>query len=67
LYPLKSLEKQVLDITTPSQSRWHCQLGHPSMQIVQQVLSQNKLTMSNNVVDTEVYGSCQQGKAHQIP
>jgi hypothetical protein len=35
LYPLKSIEKQVLAVTTPSQSRWPCRLGHPSLQIMQ--------------------------------
>jgi hypothetical protein len=43
LYPLKSLEKHVFSTTKPSQSRWHSRLGHPSLQIMHQVLSQNKL------------------------
>jgi hypothetical protein len=62
LYPLISLEKQALAITT----RWHCRLRHPSLQIVQCVLGQNKLHASNKVVDGEVCGPCQQGKAHQL-
>jgi hypothetical protein len=34
LYPLKSVEKQVLAATKPSQATWHNRLGHPSVQIV---------------------------------
>jgi hypothetical protein len=33
---------------------------------MQRALSQNKLPVSNNVVDTEVCGPCPQGKAHQL-
>jgi hypothetical protein len=41
LYPLKSLEKKVLGVSKLSRTRWHSHLGHPSLQIVQRVLSHN--------------------------
>jgi hypothetical protein len=57
--PLKSLEKQTLAVTTPSQTWWNCRLGHPCLQVVQCVLGHNKLPVSNKSVDGEVCGPCQ--------
>jgi hypothetical protein len=51
LYPLKSLGKQVCVATKPSHARWHNQLGHPSLQIVDRTLSQNKLPVSTDSFD----------------
>jgi hypothetical protein len=46
LYSLKSIKKQVCVATKTSHARWHNQLGHPSLQIMDRVLSQNKLPVS---------------------
>jgi hypothetical protein len=67
LYPLKSLEKHVFLATKPSQSRWHSRLGHPSLQIMHQVLSQNKLPVPSESSNQMVCDACQMGKAHQLP
>jgi hypothetical protein len=66
MYPLKSLERSDL-AAKPSQARWHSRLGHPALQIVQRVLSQNKLPVSSELSSLEVCDACQMGKAHQLP
>jgi hypothetical protein len=67
LYPLKSSKKQVSSATKPSQARWHNYLGHPSLQIVHQVVSQNIFPVSSESISEEVCDACQRGKAHQLP
>jgi hypothetical protein len=51
----------------PSQARWHSRLGHPTLQIVQHVLSRNKLLVSSELSNLEVCDACQIGKAQQLP
>jgi hypothetical protein len=65
LYPLKSLGKEVLAVTKPSHARWHSRLGHPALQIVQCMLGQNKLPVSNESW-SKVCDACQMGRAHQL-
>jgi histone deacetylase 1/2 len=59
--------KQVFSATKPLASRWHSRLGHPSFQIVQQVLSKFELPYSNKTSDESVCDSCQRAKSHQLP
>jgi hypothetical protein len=54
LYLLKSLEKQVCDVTKSSQERWHSRLEHPSLPIMQRVLGQNKLLVSKESCESVV-------------
>ena len=65
LYPLSS--KQAFGINKPSTTRWHSRLGHPSYEIVQRVLSQNKLPSSKDDSANFVCDACQKGKSHQLP
>lgn len=63
---MKSLNKQALGVVKVSKDSWHSRLGHPSSQVVQQVLSRHNLPFhkeSNN----HVCDACQQGKSHQLP
>ena len=58
--------KHVFSGLRVSREKWHARLGHPSIQIVQQVLLRNKLPSDfshNNVI----CDACQQGKSHQLP
>jgi hypothetical protein len=57
----------VFSATKPSQSKWHSRLGHPSLQIVHRILSQNKLPRSRESSNQMVCDACQMGKAHQLP
>jgi len=73
LYPLKSLNKQALGATrealgviAASSSLWHARLGHPSAQVVQQVASRHKISLSRDL-NNHVCNACQQGKCHQLP
>jgi hypothetical protein len=68
LYPLKSSPpKEAFGATTPSASRWHNRLGHPSSSVVHRVLSKNKLTFVPGQNKEVVCDACQQGKSHQLP
>jgi histone deacetylase 1/2 len=74
LYPLKSssckssTNKQVFSTAVkPSVSLWHHRLGHPSTNIVKQVLSHHNLPFVSESNKTIVCDACQQGKSHQLP
>jgi hypothetical protein len=43
--------------------RWYNRLGHPSFQIIQKLVSQNRISCSNK----SVCDACQQDKSHQLP
>jgi histone deacetylase 1/2 len=71
LYPLKSSSckssqnKQVFSTAVkPSVSLWHHCLGHPSTNIVKQVLSRHNLPFASESNKTIVCDACQQGKSH---
>ena len=51
----------------PSLERWHHHLGHPSFQVVQQVVKRNKLPCSFESRIGSVCDSCQMAKSHQLP
>ena len=53
--------------SSPSLEMWHNRLGHPSFDVVQQVLSSNKLSCSSYSRETTVCDSCQMAKSHQLP
>jgi hypothetical protein len=48
-------------------SLWHNRLGHASLPVVHQVLSQHSLPFSSDRNNHMVYDACQQGKSHQLP
>lgn len=63
LYPLPSSTPitqacQVLGIDRPSFTRWHTRLGHPSLPIVQKVISQNNLLCSSKASPESVCDAC---------
>jgi hypothetical protein len=73
LYPLPAAalkNKQALNASGgahPSLERWHHRLGHPSFNIVQQVINKNKLSCSTESRSGSVCDSCQMAKSHQLP
>ena len=58
LYPLPTsslaTSKQVLGAIKPTMSRWHSRLGHPSLAIVQKVVSSNNLPCLGDVNESGV-------------
>jgi hypothetical protein len=68
LYPLppSSASKQVFGVSKVSFDRWHNRLGHPSFQIVEKVLRNNKLPYSFNSNKDVVCDACPKGKSHQL-
>jgi histone deacetylase 1/2 len=72
LYPLISSlvasdEKSAFHITKPSQAKWHSRLGHPSSQIVMQVINTNKLPFDKESSEESICDPCQRAKSHQLP
>jgi hypothetical protein len=72
LYPLISSlfasdEKSAFHITKPSQAKWHSRLGHPSSQIVMQVINTNKLPFDKESSVESICDPCQRAKSHQLP
>jgi hypothetical protein len=72
LYPMpvaafKNKQAFVASSSLPSLEMWHSRLGHPSFDVVQQVLSSNKLPCSLYSSETIVCDSCQMAKSHQLP
>jgi histone deacetylase 1/2 len=51
----------------PTQAKWHSRLGHPSVAVVSQILSKNKLPYIRDPSIESVCDSCQQAKNHQLP
>jgi hypothetical protein len=70
LYHFPSLEhsssKCVLSTVRLMLRCWHERLGHPSLFIVQRVLSENKLVVSKESSLDVVCDACQCGKSHQL-
>ena len=66
LLPISSFStsKQVLGAIKPTISRWHSRLGHPSLAIVQKVVSNNNLPCLVDVNESGVCNVCQQAKSH---
>jgi histone deacetylase 1/2 len=68
LYPVKSTPpKQAFGATKIPASQWHSRLGHPSLPIVQQILSKNKFPFISDSNKSSICDACQQGKSHQLP
>jgi histone deacetylase 1/2 len=68
LYSLKSTPpKQAFGGTKLPSPRWHSCLGHPSLPVVQEVLSKNKLPFISDQNKETICDACQQGKSHQLP
>jgi hypothetical protein len=73
LYPLISSlkssqsSKYAFVAIKPSQSKWHSRLGHPSFDIVRQIISKNKLPCVRDSSNLSVCDPCQQAKSHQLP
>jgi histone deacetylase 1/2 len=53
-------------LASVNKKQWHHRLGHPSSQVVQSILSLNKLPFSGTH-DASVCDACQQAKSHQLP
>ena len=73
LYPLptdklsSASHKQAYGVVKPSLSRWHSRLGHPSLPIVDRVISKNNLPVTWDSSQESVCDACQRGKNHQLP
>jgi hypothetical protein len=69
LYPLPPTpaSEQVLEVNKVSVERWHNRLGHPSIPIVQKVVSSHKPPYSFNSNKVVVCDSCQKEKSHKLP
>ena len=59
LYPLPPIS-QVHHVSTPTASRWHYRLGHPSSTIVDRVIKDNKLSFRRESHDS-ICDACQRG------
>jgi hypothetical protein len=70
LYPINpesiSISKCTMLSARPIKEQWHQRLGHPSTQVVNSILSLNKLPFCNNE-HAHVCNACRQGKSHQLP
>lgn len=71
LYPFPSSwaglsSKQAFSATKPSSMLWHGRLGHPSLDVVRRVVSQNNLPCSPKAVES-VCDACMRAKSHQLP
>jgi hypothetical protein len=68
LYPLpvKSL-KLAFGVSKPSFERWHSRLDHPSVPIVEKVISNFNLPCSSDPNKSAVCDACQKAKIHQLP
>jgi hypothetical protein len=68
LYPLPiSCTRQALGVSRSSLHRWHSQLGHPTVPIVQRVVSRFNLPCHDESNKGSVCDACQQAKSHQLP
>ena len=65
LYPLQRAS-EVHHVTTPSSTRWHYRLGHPSSPIVNRVLRNHNLSYTKDHSEL-VCDACLQAKSHQLP
>jgi hypothetical protein len=50
LYPLTSLRRGALNIIKMSPHQWYNPFGHPSFQIIQKLVSQNKISCSSESI-----------------
>jgi hypothetical protein len=66
LLPLKSL-KLAFGVFKPSLERWHSRLGHPSIPIIERVISSFNLPYSTFSNKDSVCDACQRAKSHQLP
>jgi histone deacetylase 1/2 len=53
-------------LASVNKKQWHHRLGHPSSQLVQSILSLNKLPVCGSH-DASVCDACQHAKSHQLP
>ena len=71
IYPLKTLRssfnKETHAAAKTSKSRWHSHLGHPSLSVVQQILSKSHVPFVLESNKEQVSDAYQQGKSHQLP
>jgi hypothetical protein len=70
LYPLlpTPASKQVFGVNKVPLERWHGRLGHPSIPIVQRVVSSHKLPCLPFALNKDaVCDACQKGNSHQLP
>jgi hypothetical protein len=58
--------KQALGVFQTTVSTWHSRLGHPSNNVVQQILSRHKLSFFRDQENNVVCDACQQGKSHHF-
>jgi histone deacetylase 1/2 len=70
LYPIQSssinVAKCAMLSSRASKEQWHRRLGHPSPQVVNSILSLNKLPFCNSE-HAHVCNACRQAKSHQLP
>jgi histone deacetylase 1/2 len=70
LYPIESssisVPKCAMLTARASKEQWHRRLGHPSPQVVNSILSLNKLPFCNSE-HAHMCNACRQAKSHQLP
>jgi hypothetical protein len=54
-------------VVKSSVSRWHSRLGHPSSEVVCQVLSKSQISFVSESNKSSVCDACQKSKSHQLP
>jgi hypothetical protein len=64
--PVKSL-KLIFGVFKPSLARWHSRLGHPSIPIIERVISKFNLPCSSEFDKEFECDTCQRAKSHQLP
>ena len=73
LYPITSRvfdrkrHCQVYSAIKPSLAKWHQRLGHPSPNVVKQVVNKGNLSLSRSPESESVCEACQCAKSHQLP
>jgi hypothetical protein len=58
--------KEILGVFKPTTSTWHHRLGHPSHQVVEQVINRHKIPCVRHCENNMVCDACQKGKSHQL-
>jgi hypothetical protein len=62
-----ALPRQALGAIKLSTARWHKRLGHPALPVVQKILRDFNLPVSNKKDIFLVCDSCEMAKSHQLP
>jgi hypothetical protein len=73
LYPIplsrasSSSPRRALSGVTASSSQWHQRLGHPTNNVVQNIVKTHDLSCASFDTSSSVCDACQRAKSHQLP